>query len=89
MLKDFEKNSVGGKVGAPKVLLIHRTFYFTEQGGSKVDDGFKFLTANVKGGGWSWIVWMGQVISRVPERTIENPLDCKETKPVNPQGNKF
>ena len=92
MLKDFVKNSVvGTKVGAPEGvhILIHRTFYFTEQGGSKVDDGFKFLTANVKGGRWSWIVWMGQVISRVPERTIENPLDCKETKPVNPQGNKF
>ena len=89
MLKDFEKNSVGGKLGAPKVFLIHRTFYFIWPRGSKGDDGFKFLTANVKGGRWSWIVWMGQVISRVPERTIENPLDCKETKPVNPQGNKF
>ena len=23
------------------------------------------------------------------EKTLENPLDCKETKPVNPKGNKF
>ena len=22
------------------------------------------------------------------EKTLENPLDCKETKPVNPKGNK-
>lgn len=53
MLKDFVKNSVvGTKVGAPKGvhILIHRTFYFTGQGGSEVDDGFKFLKANVKGG---------------------------------------
>ena len=23
----------------------------------------------------------------VPEKTLESPLDCKEIKPVNPQGN--
>ena len=53
MLKDFEKNSVASrKVGAPQGvhILIHRTFYFTGQRGNEVDDGFKFLTANVKGG---------------------------------------
>ena len=22
-----------------------------------------------------------------PEKTLESPLDCKETKPVNPKGN--
>ena len=35
---------------SPKVFLIHRTFYFIWQRGSKVDDGFKFLTADFKGG---------------------------------------
>ena len=30
----------------------------------------------------NWCFW-----SVVPEKTLESPLDCKETKPVNPEGN--
>ena len=35
--------------------------------------------------GWApknWYVW-----TAVLEKTLENPLDCKEIKPVNPKGN--
>ena len=37
--------------------------------------------------GWvpkNWCFW-----TVVLEKTLESPLDCKETKPVNPKGNKF
>ena len=36
-------------------------------------------------GGWTlkdWCFWVA-----VLEKTLENPLDCKEIKPVNPKGN--
>ena len=32
---------------------------------------------------------MGQAITRVPEKTLESPLDYKEIKPVNPQENQL
>ena len=35
--------------------------------------------------GWAWKYWWFQTV--VLEKTLESPLDCKEIKPVNPEGN--
>ena len=35
--------------------------------------------------GWAVKNWCFQIV--VLEKTVENPLDCKEIKPVNPKGN--
>ena len=35
--------------------------------------------------GWAPKNWCFWIV--VPEKTLENPLDCKEIKPVNPKGN--
>ena len=35
--------------------------------------------------GWVWKNWSFWTV--VLEKTLENPLDCKEIKPVNPKGN--
>ena len=36
-------------------------------------------------GGWALKNWCFWVV--VPEKTLESPLDCKETKPISPKGN--
>ena len=35
--------------------------------------------------GWASKNWCFQIV--VLQKTLENPLDCKETKPINPKGN--
>ena len=35
--------------------------------------------------GWTWKNWCFWIL--VLEKTLENPLDCKEIQPVNPKGN--
>ena len=37
----------------------------------------------------SWVSKNGCFWTLVLEKTLENPLDCKEIKPVNPKGNQF
>ena len=38
--------------------------------------------------GWRWFSFFGHATT-VVLKTLENPLDCKEIKPVHPKGNQF
>ena len=71
------------------LLLTKRVYHFVNKG--LYSQSYSFSSSHVQmweldhKEGWTlkdWCFWVA-----VLEKTLENPLDCKEIKPVNPKGN--
>ena len=75
----------------PRQCIKKQRYHFADKGLSSQSYGFS--RSHV----WMWEldhkeVWMPKnscFWTVVLERTLENPLDCKEIKPVNPKGNQL
>ena len=72
-----------------QTILKKQRHYFADTGPSSQSDGFSsshvWMSELDYKESWSlknWCFW-----TVVLENTLESPLDCKEIKPVNPQGN--
>ena len=73
----------------PRQYIIKQRHYFANKGLSSQSYGFSsghvWMWQLDYKEGWApknWCFW-----TVVLEKTLENPLDCKEIKPVNPEGN--
>ena len=71
--------------------ILKSRHYFASKGPSSQDDGFSschvWMWELDREESWAlknWCIW-----TVVLEKTLESPLDCKEVKPVHPQGNQF
>ena len=75
--------------GKPRQHMKKQTYYFVNKDLSSQSCGFS------NSHGWMWKLdhkeslapknwWFWNVVL---EKTLQSPLDCKELKPVNPQGN--
>ena len=73
----------------PRQHIKKQRHYFADKGPSS--QGYGFFSSHVRiweldhKEGWAprnWCFW-----TVVLEKTLESPLDCKETKPISPKGN--
>ena len=75
----------------PRQHIKKQRYYFPDKGLSS--QSYSFSSCHV----WIWELdykeswapknWCFWIVVR--EKTLENPLDCKDIKPVNPKGNQF
>ena len=73
----------------PRQHIKKQRHYFTNKGPSSKSYGFSsshvWMWELDHKEGWAPMNWCFWTV--VLEKTLENPLDCKETQPVNPKGN--
>ena len=77
--------------GQPKQHIKKQRHYFADKDHSSQSYGFSSSHVWMWDLGYkeswaqkNWCLW-----TVVLEKTLESPLDCKETHPVNPEGNQF
>ena len=75
----------------PRQHIEKQSHHFADKGPSSQSYGFSSSNAWMRDldhkESWApknWCFW-----TLVLEKSLENPLDCKEIKPANPQGNQF
>ena len=81
--------SLEEKLDQPRQHIKKQTYHFADKGLSSQSYGFSSSLVWIweldHREGWApknWCFWTLEL-----EETLENPLDCKEIKPVNPEGN--
>ena len=80
-----------GSYGQPRQHIKKQRHYFPNKGPSTQGYGFPSSHVRMWELDWkeswapkNWCIW-----TVVLEKTLENPLDCKEIQPVNPKGNRL
>ena len=73
----------------PRQHIRKQRHYFANKGLSSQSYGFSSSHVQIREldnkKGWAPKNWC--LLTEVPEKTLESPLDCKELKPVNPKRN--
>ena len=85
----IKRHSLEGKLWPTRQHIKKQRHYFVNKGPSS--QGYGFSSGHV----WMWELDYKESLVRnwcfwtvVLEKTLESPLDCKESQPVHPQGDK-
>ena len=86
---EIKRRLLPWKISYDKHSVLKSRYHFADR--SPYNQSYGFSSSHVwmweldHKEGWALKNWCFQIV--MPEKTLENPLDCKEIKPVSPKGN--